>query len=69
MNRLVDAAQKVLKFQYRYEGYDRFVCSSCGQLQYGDTEFGIQPRGEKCSPNCPWRVLREAVEATGDTDE
>lgn len=62
---LIEAAKKLLKFQYNSLGYGKYRCRSCGSLKYvdyGDHEQPMIENAEECSKNCPWRQTREAIE-------
>ena len=62
---LIEAATKLLGFQYEGLGYGKFRCRSCGSFKYVDYGDQDQPRTEKaeeCSKNCPWRQTKEAID-------
>lgn len=59
---LIEAAKKILSFQYKYHGYQRYTCSSCGAQKYIDETDNSESGVEECSKNCPWRRLKEAID-------
>jgi hypothetical protein len=54
------------KFRWKWEGYGKVSCPSCGAIAYRD--FGdndIPPsfsRIDQCSISCPWRLAEEYLE-------
>lgn len=64
-SKLVEAATRLLLFQYQSLGYGKFSCRSCGSLKYvdyGDQDQPMTEKAEECSKNCPWRQTKEAIE-------
>lgn len=61
MMTLIEAAEKILRFQYLRGYYERFECSSCGSIKYQNYSDGKDYQIEECSKHCPWRQLKEAI--------
>ena len=65
MNEAIEIIKNLMQFRWKWMGYGKLHCSSCGSEAYEEGMKTVRLGHEECSISCPWRKAEEFLERNG----